>query len=175
MSGLGGSLRVGELDSDEPLRHALKINLHCAQYCWKGEDQSDSRRWPALAADDYWESGYGGSEPALRMGALLALEPDVDLSSISHPKARKIAEALRDFGGYLVDDTAYEVHALSADERMLGSEEYPSRADADFHSQMQDVFTLLSIVDNNGPDTVGGGGEPRVDPAPCLEGDETCA
>ncbi len=34
LSGVGGSLRVGELEGAEPLRHALKINLHCAAYCF---------------------------------------------------------------------------------------------------------------------------------------------
>lgn len=171
MSGIGGSLRVGELDGEEPLRHALKINLHCRDYCWRGTSQSDSKRWPALTADGYWDRGYGGSVPALRMGALLALPPETDLSGVTSRKARLIAEALRDYGGYVVDDSANDVHALSADERMLDSGEWP-RDDEQFHAQLQEVFTQLQVVDNNGPSSVGGGGEPRAPRAPCFEGED---
>ena len=174
MSGIGGSLRVGELDADEPLRHALKINVRCEAYCWRGEDQQDSKRWPAVTADGYWATGYGGSEPALRMGALLALPPDTDLDDVTDPKARKIAEALRDYGGYVVDDTAYEVHALSADERVVESGEWPSDDDREFHEQLQEVFTRLAVVDDNAPDNVGGAGERRAALAPCFEGDPVC-
>ena len=175
LSGIGGSLRVGELESDDPLRHVLKINLDCADYCWRGEDQKDSRRWPALTADDYWDTGYGGSNPSLRMGALLALPPDTDLSEVTDPKARKIAVALRDYGAYVVDDTAWDVHALSADARVVDSGEWPDRDDdEDFHDQLQQVFTRLHVVDNNGPDAVGGGGTPRAPLAPCFEGDVDC-
>lgn len=175
MSGIGGSLRVGELEGDGPLRHALKINVYCISYCWQGEDQQDSKRWPALTADSYWDRGYGGRNPSLRMGALLAVPPDTDLSGITHPKARKIAEALRDYGGYVVDDTAWDVHALSADERMLDSGEWPDRdAHPDFHEQLMAVFTDLHVVDNNGPESVGGGGTPRAALAPCFKDEPDC-
>ena len=32
--------------------------------------------------------------------------------------------------------------------------------------------SLESVVDDNGPDTVGGAGQPRVDLAPCFEGED---
>lgn len=174
MSGIGGSLRVGELASSAPLRHALKVNLFCKKYCWKGTSMADSKRWPALAADSYWASGYAGRVPAVRMGALLALPPTVDLSQFTDPKAKKLATAFRDYGAYLVDDTAWDVHGISVDQRMLTSGEWPSGAQTTFHAQVQKLFTQLSVVDNNTAASVGGGGTPRAPLAPCFADDVAC-
>lgn len=175
MSGVGGTLRVGELSGEAPLRHALKINVHCEDYCWRGDTEQESRRWPALRADSYWDSDrYDGKNPALRMGSLLALPPETDLSDVTDPKVRKIAEALRDYGGYVVDDTAWDVHALSADDRLLASGEWPARDDEEFHDQLQEVFTQLHVVDNNDVDAVGGGGAPRAPLAPCFADEPDC-
>ena len=33
MSALGGSVRLGELSGDEPVRHALKMIINCAKFC----------------------------------------------------------------------------------------------------------------------------------------------
>ncbi len=174
MSGIGGSLRTGELASAEPLRHALKVNLFCKKYCYKGGSQADSKRWPALTADGYWARGYGGQLPALKMGALLALPPGVDLSRVTDPKARKLAVALRDYGAYLVDDTAWDVHAFGMDHRVVASGEWPAVSNTAFHGQLQQVFSSLAVVDDNAPGSVGGGGTPRAPLAPCFTGDAGC-
>ncbi len=175
MSGLGGSLRTGELATAAPLRHALKVNLYCKKYCFRGGSQADSKRWPAFTADGYWATGYSGSVPALKMGALLALPPSTDLRGVTDPKARKIAEAFRDFGAYVVDDTAWDVHALDMDQRMVKSGEWPGASEPAFHAQLQQVFQQLAVVDNNTPGSVGGGGTPRAPLAPCFTGDTACA
>ena len=174
MSGIGGSLRVGELASEAPLRHALKVNLNCAKYCYRGSSRADSKRWPAFTADAYWASGYGGRLPALRMGALLALPPSVDLSGITDPKARKLANAFRDYGAYLVDDTAWDVHTVAMDQRVVESGEWPDHTEREFHAQLQEVFRALAVVDNNAPSTVGGGGRPRAPLAPCFSDETAC-
>lgn len=174
LSGLGGSLRVGELDSPDPLRHVLKVNLNCKEYCYRGGSRSASKRWPAQTADAYWRTGYGGRLPALRMGALLALPPGTDLSAITHPKARKMAMAFRDYGAYLVDDTTWDAHTVNMDKRVLDSGEWPGSSDLAFHAQLQKVFQLLAVVDNNTAASVGGGGTPRAPLAPCFHDDEEC-
>ena len=66
-----------------------------------------------------YENGYGGKIPALKMGALLALNPSTDTSYITHPKVRKIADAMRDYGAYVVDNTAWDVHAYDFDIKLL--------------------------------------------------------
>lgn len=166
LSGIGGTIRKHEADSTEPIRHALKINLYCKRFC---SIEDDGKRWPALAADAYAdESTYGGPVPAVKMGTLLALPPDTDLSFMSSPNARRIAEALRDYGGYVVDDTAWDVHALSLEE---GAEIVDGD---DFHADLMQIFTALHAVNNNSPTAIGGGGEPRVPLAPCLENEAGC-
>ena len=170
LSGIGGSLRLGELDSDQPLRHALKMNLYCARFC---SPDNGGYRWPASTADTGYRSFYHGSVPQVQMGTLLALPPDTDLSYVTSPKARKIAEALRDYGAYVVDDTAWNVHAVAMDERVSESGEWP-RADPRFHAELMAVITKLAAVQNNGPDRVGGGGIPRAPRAPCLDTEPGC-
>lgn len=165
MSGVGGSIRLGELDGPGAIRHALKVNLFCERYCWRGSSQDDSRRWPALTADSYWQD-YGGDLPALRMGALLALPPSFDVNDLSHPKARKIARALQDYGAYLVDDTLRDVHSFSADVEVVTSGAWPPPADESFHDDLQTALTGLAVVDDNGPGNTGGAGERRAPLAP---------
>ena len=173
MSGLGGSLRLGELSGAAPLRHALKVNLYCEKYCYRGVSQADSKRWPAFTSDAYWATRYNGTVKELKMGALLALPPSTDLGGITHPKVRKLAAAFRDYGAYLVDDTAWDVHAVDMDAK-VGKAEWPAGADTAFHAQLQTVFQMLSVVDNNSPTSIGGGGTPRAPLAPCFTGDTTC-
>ncbi|GAB7192757.1 hypothetical protein NUM3379_34660 [Kineococcus sp. NUM-3379] len=157
MSGIGGTIRKGDL-SRASLDHALKINLWCKKHCSLAEG---GKRWPARTADSYASRGYGGKVSAVRMGSLLALKPDADLSFIRSENARKIAEALRDYGGYLVDDTAWDVHALSVERGAEFSD------GGTFHEDLQRVFTMLHVVDNNAPGRIGGGGEPSTGkPAP---------
>jgi hypothetical protein len=162
MSSFGGSIRDGELTSSQPLRHALKVNLDAARFLSR---TSGGYRWPADHADSYALSGggcpaYGGSVSALRMGSLLALPPGTDLSFIKSGQARKIAQAMMDYGAYVVDDTCWDVHAIDIE----------SGADfgdgGSFDSDLQKVFSLLAVVDNNGPSSIGGGGTPRQPLAP---------
>ena len=172
LSGIGGSIRVGELNSSTAIRHALKLNIYGSRFLYKSSTASGAYRWPAFNADSYW-SQYGGTNPALRMGALLALPPNTDLSRITNPKALKLAIAMRDFGSYVVDDTAWDVHALNMDKKVATSGEWPV-GDTAFHSQLQQVISQLAVVDNNAPGSIGGGGTPRAPLAPCFSDDTNC-
>ncbi len=115
MSALGGSVRLGELTSGEPIRHAIKCCLFAKPYCYFGDDRKGFR-WPAASADGYADQEtYGGDNPAVVMGSLLALKPDADLADLKTPVGRKLAEAMRDYGCYVVDDAAHEVFYLCAE------------------------------------------------------------
>jgi hypothetical protein len=156
MSGIGGTIRAGELAGPEPLRHALKFSLPCTTSC---SPQGGGFRWPAVKADSGYEGKYGGDDPEVRMGSLLALPPGTDLSGITQPDVRKVAEALMTYGGYVVDATGGAPEG-SLDVQSTALDEFP---DID-SSQMREVLGRLAVVTNNAPQTPGGGalGTPRL-------------
>jgi hypothetical protein len=160
LSGIGGSIRVGEMSKPEPLRHPLKINLNCELSCSTAQE---GFRWPAFKADGAFRDVYRGPDPRVNMGTLMGLPPDVDLSWITEPDTRKIAEAFRDYGAYVVDETGGEPsNALNA---QAGAQNEIPNIDS---RQMVRLFTSLSIVTNSTEATPGGGalGTPRR--APCA-------
>ncbi|GAA4738702.1 hypothetical protein [Actinomycetospora chibensis] len=160
LSGIGGTIRVGEMSKPEPLRHPLKINLNCELSCSTAQE---GYRWPAFRADGAFQDVYRGPDPRVNMGTLMGLPPDADLSWITEPDTRKIAEAFRDYGAYVVDETGGEPsNALNA---QAGAQDEIPNIDS---RQMVRLFTSLSIVTNSTEATPGGGalGTPRR--APCA-------
>lgn len=158
LSGLGGSLRPGELSGPEPIRHALKINVWARRFL---SCTSSGYRWPAYRADAYMDcTTYGGDVPAMRMGSLVAVLPSVNCAAYSNAVVRKICRALQDYGAYVVDDSYWDVYAFGMDYRA------EDELDAANHAQLQVLFSALQVVDNNGPASVGGGGTPRAPLAP---------
>ena len=106
MSGLGGLLRVGELSSEEPIRHPLKLAWPAWAYAYYG-DNIKGFRWPARRADGYAKDRgqYLGTKKELVMGSLLALKPDVDVQALPLTKVgKKLATAIQHYGVYLVED-----------------------------------------------------------------------
>jgi hypothetical protein len=156
MSGIGGTIRDGELTAAEPLRHALKFSLPCTTSCSK---EDGGFRWPAVKADSGYEGKYGGENPEVKMGSLLALPPDTDLSTITQPDVRKVAEALLTYGGYVVDETG-GAPSGSLDVQSTAVDEFPN-IDSE---QMRDVLDRLAVITNNTVGTPGGGalGTPRL-------------
>lgn len=176
LSSIGGSIRLGELTSDEPIRHVLKINVWAKKYCYYS-DELRGYRWPADRADSYAKGNYGGTDPSLVMGTLLAIPPFVTIESLDlqTEPAKKLFYALQDFGAYIVDDSAWDAFDFSAE---IGvQEEFKEKYGYDFTGRsglfQQDVKKLieaLHIVDNNSPESIGGGGEIRRAPrAPELQ------
>lgn len=156
LSSFGGSIRKGELTSNLPLHHVLKVNLWARRFL---SFSDGGYRWPARHADQYADATtYAGPLPALRMGSLVALPAglDVDALGLQSPQALKIAHAMQDYGAYVADDTAWDVHAIDIER---GAEFGDGGS---FDADLQLVFTLLAVVDNNGPASVGGGGTPRA-------------
>ncbi len=179
MSGLGGTIRDHEWNSSEPIRHALAINLFGLRFL---STANGGYRWPATKADSGYDVNktsiptnyYGRTGKGydfMGMGTLLALKPDYNVAAISDPNARRIAQALKDYGGYVVDNTAWDVHALSVEH---GVNSAYNNAGSAFHGQLMSVFSNLHAITNNSPNAVGGGGAPRVALAPCFDDEPNC-
>ena len=170
LSSIGGSIRLGEFGADDDIRHALKINLDGHRFLSR---MSGGYRWPATAADASALAdpanvdSYNGSVPALRMGSLLAIPPDVDIGDLGlrTAPARKLAWTLQNYGAYVVDDTSRNVDALDIEAgvprefRSVYGFDIESNHGAWYDDAMR-LFDALAVVDNNAPDAVSGGGSP---------------
>jgi hypothetical protein len=180
MSGLGGSIRVGELrPGEQGPRHVLKMNLYARAELALCATQSQCFRWPAVKADGYavgWYGSVGGNtNAAMRMGVLLAIPPSVDLASLGleTDPGRQIAWTLQNYGAYVVDDTYGPSFAFEAENGPAGNVRTQFRGDygMDFEvfanapnawsRDVQRIRTRLAAVDNNSPSSIGGGGTPR--------------
>nr|WP_278003457.1 calcium-binding protein [Nodosilinea sp. TSF1-S3] len=178
LSSIGGTLRRGELVGSEPIRHALKINLWARQYLSYelGAGGGPGYRWPADRADSYASpETYGGTTPELQLGSLLAIPPDLspEQLGLTTEPARKLFEALRDYGAYVVDDTAFDAHAFALE--IGAKEEFEAHygfgfegTSGPFFNDVMTLFGALAVVDNNAPEAIGGGGTPRVPLAPPI-------
>lgn len=175
LSALGGSIRRGELLGEAPIRHAIKVNIFCERFTYFGADRAGFR-WPSDRADSYAAKSYKGKNPAVVMGSLLCLKPDLDLASLGlkTTPARKIAKALQDYGAYLVDDAAHDVFYVCAERGVR--EEVASvtgvsieTSSGPYFEDISKLLPLLQVVDNNAPDAIGGGGTRRADSAPPLD------
>lgn len=173
LSSIGGSIRLGELTGTRAIRHALKINLWGNYLNYSSSNPG--YRWPADRADSYAAQNYKGTNPKLLMGSLLALPPSLTETSLGlqTPAGKKLFHALQNYGGYVVDDSGGDSHDLSVEKGVL--EEFRTTFGYDFYGtsgafydDYMKIFQALNIVDNNGPNSVGGGGTPRVSLAPPI-------
>ena len=120
LSGVGGTIRVGELTGSKPIGHTLKIELQHQWYYGLSPLQPTSaenggRRqyvWPATGSDSGSNAApgglYGGRLSTLVPGALLAVRgvDQKDLQAqIKTTVGAKMLEAFVDYGAYIVDDT----------------------------------------------------------------------
>lgn len=167
LSELGGAIRPGELTGDEPIRHALDLLIWSEHLFWGGATES-SFRWPASRSDAYaGPDRYRGDNPELVMGSLLAIPPDMTAEDLGIETAvgRKLFDALQDHGAYVTDDSAWDATYLGVDSEAIGTFEWND----DTVDDMADMVMALHVVANSGPDSIGGGGEPRVDLLPPLD------
>jgi len=178
LSSIGGTIRLRELlPSSGNIRHVLKLNVDAHRYLYQ---KSPGYRWPAVRSDAYaFDPGspdrYGGTNPALTMGALLAIPPQVKKSELklkTRP-AKKLFDALQNYGSYIADDTAWDAYAICVENGVETEFEqaygYSFGAySGDFHDDINRLFQALQIVDNNSSQTVGGGGKPRRSLAPPI-------
>ena len=175
LSALGGVIRYGEFTSGT-IHHAMQIELWAKRYYY-----CCSPIWPATQVDDYAKSVYRGKLPYLAPGALLALRPSFDGSSLQTVPGKILATAFQNYGAYVVDDTFWNAWGLTAEDgpngntakefRSLygyGMNQNPSR-NSPFYRDLVTIFQSLYVVTNNSKAAIGGGGSPRV-PAPAPIG-----
>lgn len=178
LSGLGGSIRLGELTDSEPIRHALKINVWADKYLhYNKADRTPGYRWPASRADSYAASKYGGTNTNFEMGSLLAIPKDVTPENlgIESLPALKLFYALQNYGAYVVDDTAWDVTAFNLQEgvkkefeQTYGYQFETSNQNSEWFQEYHALVESLHLVTNNSANSIGGGGSKRTPLAPSF-------
>ncbi len=160
--------------NNRPIRHALKVLLWAKKYLYY-TNSIPGYRWPANRADNYAAHVYGGKNPALVQGTLLAIPPTLRTYTLNlqTPAAKKIFHALQDYGAYVIDDSAWDAHDIAFEQGV--NEEFRkiygynlNDKSGKFYGELMRLFQVLYIVDNNSPNSVGGGGTPRVALAPPI-------
>ena len=192
LSSIGGTIRSGELrPGAAPLQHALKLELFAHDYYFSNGTSApyeECFRWPALGCDGYAHDdqsplAYNGTVSGLQPGALLALQ-DVTTVRVTTAPGLLIRDALYTYGGYIVDDTAWDAAAIclepAVSDELLQDYNITSmwppirpgynNATTAFFEDLVNIFRALSIVDNNRNGTVGGGGVSRAPMAPPICG-----
>lgn len=174
MSSVGGSIRKGELLNDDPIRHALKIVIWGKWLHYNPSSPTPGHRWPARMADSGAPNQYQGSNPALVMGSLLAVPPNTTAKSLglTTKAGKKIFQAMQDYGAYVVDDSGWDYNYLCLDRS--AEEEYEAVTGQHFNydqalqGDLTKIIGALKVVDNNEPNSIGGGGTPRQPLAPPI-------
>ncbi|MGM9508960.1 Ig-like domain-containing protein [Larkinella sp. GY13] len=177
LSAIGGTIRVGEFSSGQ-IRHAIKINLFGKENFYK--DALGGYRWPATNQDGGYNDPtaynyYGGTNPEMKIGALLALNKDVVLNSVSDNSLGLkteagliLARAMRDYGAYTVDNTAGDFYAFITETGPDGSvaNEFKQRygysingslGSNEWTSDIRILFKSLYVITNNTQGNPGGG------------------
>ncbi len=187
LSSIGGTLRLGELrPGQEGPHHALKFTMDLYMF-YKCTQDSDCYRWPAQHADSYavGHYGWGNNNPnvnntAMKMGALFALAPDLDITSLGlkTEAAQELAWTLQNYGGYVDDDSYGSSFLIGTEISPDGSFQDQFKSDygfdfntgsdsgGDWTGDFQKIMPKLKVIDNNGPNHIGGGGTPRQPLAP---------
>lgn len=181
LSAIGGSIRLGELrpGSATGPRHALKVNVYAKEALFKCTTRASCHRWPAVTSDSYAVGWYGtakgNSNTAMKMGALLAIAPSISVASLGleTEPAKQLAWTLQNYGAYIVDDTYAAGFDFNVEDGPDGSKKAEFKADWGYDMEqkvqgntpwMRDIQRIaksLSVVNNNGPTAIGGGGTPR--------------
>ncbi len=167
MSSIGGSIRPGELINNIPIRHALKIDIWGKWLHYNSSSPTPGHRWPAPLADANAPNQYQGSNPALVMGSLLAIPPNVTAQSLGLTSiaGQKIFQAMQDYGAYIVDDSGWDYNYLcveqSAEVEYSTVTGHDLSGDAALQADFTKIIANVKVVNNNGANSIGGGGSPR--------------
>lgn len=193
LSAIGGTIRVGELRPGKPVRHAVKFTLdtrYVLADCTTRSNLSDPgicHRWPAFTSDSIALSDYGSKNPnaykGMKMGALLAIPPSVDINrmGLESEPGKMLAWTLQNYGGYIVDGTGGPSYAIATEIGPDGTKNEEFKKDFGYPMEdriasntpwtrdFQKLMQKLYLVDNNGPNSIGGGGTPRLPLAPAIK------
>ena len=141
-------------------RHAIKINVYSQEVFHDcGNDVGITcSRWPASVADGLAPTQYGIApdiDPPLgmKMGALVAIPPSVDITALGlrTDPGRQLAWTLQNYGAYIVDSTGGPAFGLNvekgpgrnaADPLDDSTEAWFDRAYADYQGQTGDPVGL---------------------------------
>jgi len=174
MSALGGTIRLGELIGNDPIRHAIKINPWAAKYCYY-HDTLPGYKWPAQSADNYAKDQYQGTDPNVVMGSLFAIPPGVSSGSleITTMPAQKLFYTMQNYGVYFTEDAAWDTWDLivERDVEIEFENTYGFSMSSDiWKNEMNNLIKALWVVTNNFPGNIGGGGVPMAPIAPAFGG-----
>ncbi len=176
LSTLGGTIRLGELINGDPIRHAIKVNPYANKSLHYSE-AVPGFRWPAGRADGYAgdpasEIRYNpNADSDIVMGSLLAIPPEATPESLglTTVAGRKMFQAMQNYGVYFVEDAAFDTWDIVAerDVEIEFERTYGFGMDSpEWLDEMNKLMTSLSVITNNSPTSVGGGGTPRAALAP---------
>ncbi len=190
MTAFGGTIRLGEWVRGGNIPHATKIEVFSQMWLTRDTSRFRGYRWPALAADSGWASGYGTLAPRRRpaqavMGALLTLPNSFDVDSrLRSEPARILARSIRDYGTYVVDGTGRDTVQIATEWSSEGrvydqfQREFGYAFDGDasseatpknqFLTDMEVIYENLHIVDDNARGATGGSGPRMTWRAPAL-------
>lgn len=191
LSALGGTIRYGEITNAVNygltyLSHALKCVIDAHRFYYYAH--ATGWVWPATTRDGYASpTTYAGANVNLVPGALLTLQSSFNTTvgggNVTTQLGSILAETIKRFGMYAVDDMTWNAVAIAVEEGPAGSTtsewtalnagytiDYDPASLAGgnaFYQDMRNVFAGLCIVTNNGSGAVGGGGSATYStPAP---------
>ena len=108
------------------------------------------------------------------MGTLLAVKPEITPDSIglTTEPGRRLLWVLQNYGAYITEDAGWDVFDFIIErgaevefEETFGYSMQSPR----WRDEVLKIAEELHIVSNNGPSTIGGGGEPLQPLAPPLQ------
>lgn len=164
MSDYAGSLCADDFNG--PINRVLGAVFHPSILAKKPD--GNAHVWPATQTPNNYEARFGALRESgnLHIGTLLAIPRDVDLATIgvgTSGPAYEMARAFQNYGLYLKNPLFG-----SAQGPLLGmcGDLRSATLPRDFNQQLARVASHLKVVENNGPNSVGGGGTPSQPAAP---------